>query len=440
MRLRLALVLILAAIATSGLPGGAPPVSAEIEIRSVAAQNQFPDGIRFTLFMASDAEITEVRLRFRILPGGVNASVIPNCSGGTSCNAVVGSTRGSYMVPGAEVVYSWELSDSAGAEVTTEEQTVTYEDTRFEWLELTEGNLTVYYYFGDEESQRTVLRVARETIERFERLERTTIDFPIKVWVYRTAADMAPAVASRRGSGPDNSVQTLGEVGADDTALVSRDTDFLNIVRHELAHVVTNHATAHHLTDVPTWINEGLSSYAQSELLESEAAALDLAIRRNAVLPITSLGAAARGTASNVSIFYAQSGSIVSFMVERLGEAKFGDFLDALASDTVDGALLEVYGFDALGLENEWREAVGLPRVEDGVGASSTSEPRPTLVPFGSGQGSAPQDTPEADDVETVTTAGDEDDSSSYTLPILLGVLVLFVLGAGALYLRQTRG
>jgi len=157
-------------------------------------------------------------------------------------------------------------------------------------------------------------------------------------------------------------------------------------------------------------------------------------------LPITSLGAAARGTASNVSIFYAQSGSIVSFMVERLGEAKFGDFLDALASDTVDGALLEVYGFDALGLENEWREAVGLPRVEDGTGANATSEPRPTLVPFGSGQSSAPQDTPEADDAEAVTTAGDEDDSSSYTLPILLGVLVLFVLGAGALYLRQTRG
>ncbi len=440
MRLRLALLLIFAAIAASGLPSGAPTASAEIEIRSVAAQNQFPDGIRFSLFMASDAEITEVRLRFRILPGGVNASVIPNCTGGTSCNAVVGSTRNSYMVPGAQVVYSWELSDSAGAQLKTEEQMVTYEDTRFDWLELTEGNLTVHYYFGDEESQRAVLRVAQETIERFERLERTTIDFPIKVWVYRTAADMAPAVASRRGSGPDNSVRTLGEVGADDTALVSRDTDFLNIVRHELAHVVTNHATAHHLTDVPTWINEGLSTYAQSELLESEATALDLAIRRNAVLPITSLGAAARGTASNVSIFYAQSGSIVSYMVDRLGEAKFGDFLDALASDTVDGALMEVYGFDALGLENEWREAVGLPRVEDGASASSTSEPRPTLVPFGPGQSSAPQNTPEADDTETVTAAGDEDDSSSYTLPILLGVLVLFVLGAGAVYLRQTRG
>jgi hypothetical protein len=442
MKLRIALLVIVALVAASGLPSGAPTASAEIEIRSNAAQNQFPDGIRFTLFMASDTEITEVRLRYRILPGGVSASVIPSCSGGTSCNVLVGSTRDSYMVPGAQVVYSWELSDSSGAEVTTEEQTVTYDDTRFEWLELTEGNLTVFYYFGDEESQRTVLRVAQETIERFESLERTTLDFPVKVWVYRTAAEMAPAVASRRSGGPDDSVRTLGEVGADDTALVSRDTDFLNIVRHELAHVVTNHATSHHLADLPTWINEGLSSYAQNDMLPSEAQAFELALRRNAVLPITSLGAAARGSAGDVSVFYAQSGSIIRFMVEVLGEEKFGDFLDALAEDTVDGALMTVYGFDTLGLENAWREVVGLPEVEAGAGTSSSSEPRPTLVPFGSGQSSAPQNTPVAEDEPETATATDaeDDDSSSSALPILLGVLVIFALGAGGFYLRQTRG
>lgn len=442
MRLRIALVALVTLIAASGLPSGLPAASAEIEIRSNTAQNQFPDGIRFTLFMASDSDITEVRLHYRILPGGVSASVIPSCSGGTSCNVLVGSTRDSYMVPGAEVLYSWELSDSSGAQVTTEEQMVTYDDTRFEWLELTEGNLTVHYYFGDEESQRTVLRVAQETIERFEQLERTTVDFPVKIWVYRTSGEMAPAVASRRGAGPDDSVRTLGEVGADDTALVSRDTDFLNIVRHELAHVVTGAATKSHLADLPTWINEGLSTYAQNDLLQSEADALDLAIRRDAVLPITSLGAAARGSAGDVSIFYAQSGSIIEFMIDVLGAEKFGDFLDALAEDTVDGALMTVYGFDTLGLENAWREAVGLPQVEAGAGSSSNSEPRPTLVPFGSGQSSAPQNTPETDDApETSTAAEAEDgDSSSNTLPILLGVLVLFVFAAGGFYLRQTRG
>jgi hypothetical protein len=141
-----------------------------------------------------------------------------------------------------------------------------------------------------------------------------------------------------------------------------------------------------------------------------------------------------------VSIFYAQSGSIIRFMVEVLGEEKFGDFLDALATDTVDGALMDVYGFDSLGLENEWRKAIGLPEVATGGGSSSSSEPVPTLVPFGSGQSSAPQETPQADEPETATTADEADGSSSNALPIVLGVLVLFVLTAGGVYIRQTRG
>jgi Peptidase MA superfamily len=443
-KLRIAFLLGLVLLSASGLPYGPPKASADIEIRSQAAQNLFPDGIRFSVFMASDAEITDVRLRYRILPGDVISSVQSSCTGGNSCNVVVGSTQQSYMVPGAEVLYWWEISDSSGAQVTTEQQMVVYEDTRFEWQSVSGSDITVYYYFGDEESQQTVLRIAQETIERFERIERTTVDFPIKVWVYRTSGEMAPAVASRLGSGPNSSVRTLGEVGAADTALVSRDTDFLNIVRHELTHIVTNAATEHHLADLPTWINEGLSTYAQSSLLPNESDALDLAIRRDRVLPITSLGTAARGNAGDVSIFYAESGSIIAFMIDVLGEEKFANFLDALATDTVDGALQTVYSFDTLGLENAWRMAVGLPEVEAGASTGSSAEPVPTLVPFGAGgQSAARQSTPDASDGAEPDTAvlEDEDgDSSSSALPIVLGVLALFVLVSGGVYLRQTRG
>ena len=365
MKLRIAVVMLLALlVAASGLPKGVSPASADIEIRSQSAQNQFPDGIRFSLFMASDAEITQVRLRFRIFPDGVNASIAPSCTGGTSCTIVVGSSQESYMVPGAQVIYYWELSDSSGASISTDPQTVIYEDTRFEWEQLTQGDLTVNYYFGDAASNQTVLDVAAETIDRFSKLERTTVDFPVKIWVYKTSAEMAPAVASRIGNGPNTSVRTLGEVAASDTALVSRDSDFLNIVRHELTHIVTGAATRNYLADIPVWLNEGLSTYAQHDLLPSESQALDLAIQRDAVLPITSLGSAARGNGNQVSIFYAESGSIVGYMIDVLGEDKFGDFLQALANDTLDGALEAVYGFDTLGLENAWRTAVGLPEVE----------------------------------------------------------------------------
>jgi len=442
--LRIALLLVFVALASAVLPGGARPAAAAIEVRSNTVANRFPDGLQFTLFTASESNITEVRLRFRILPGGVNATARPNCTTGASvnCTVTVGSTRESYMVPGAGISYYWEITDASGAKLITDQQVTTYEDDRFEWQSIEDGILSVHYYFGDLASQQTVLKTARETIDRFSDLENTTINFPVKIWVYRTAAEMAPAVASRRGQGPDTSISTLGEVGAVDTALVSRDTTFLDIVRHELAHIVTNHATVNHITEVPTWINEGISTYAQRALLASEEQALSLAIQRNRVLPITSLNASARGSAGDVSIFYAQSGSLVAYLVGTFGDDKFGEFIAALGDDTTDKALQKVYGFDQLGLENGWRKAVGLPAVgaaPAGTPTAASGQGVPTLIPLGS---SNQRQTPQAGNNQgnSQTAADDGSDSTTTFLIITAAVLAVALLAVAGFYVQRRSG
>jgi hypothetical protein len=257
---------------------------------------------------------------------------------------------------------------------------------------------------------------------------------------------MQPAIASRRGQGNDNTIQTLGEVGASDTALVSRDTEFLDIVRHELAHVVTRAATQGHLVDIPIWINEGMSTYAQNNLLPNEESALGSAIQRNAVLPITSLGASARGTGSVVSLFYAQSGSIVAFLIETQGEEKWGEFIAAMKNDTPEGALESVYGMDLLGLENAWRQAVGLPAVDLSApqptpppAQNQTPDPTPT-VRTSQGQnddGDEPDDDPPAQ-----TAGGDSGGGVSLVVILLAGLSVAMVglLAAAGFLAMKGRG
>jgi len=450
MRNRIALVLLVTAIALIGAIVPSPrSASAEIEVRNSSATNRFPQGIQFQVFLNSTgAPITDVRLRYRILPDGVNATARPNCAqNNVSCQATIGNTPQVYMVPGAEIVYSWEIVDEAGARVTTPEQKMTYQDDRFQWESISEGNLTVYFYFGDVASQQNVLRTAQETVTNIGSILRATVDYPVKVWVYRTAQDLQPAVASRRGQGGGNtSVQTLGEVGASDTALVSRDSDFLNIVRHELAHIVTRAATRGHLVDIPIWVNEGLSIYAQTELLPDEAAALRNAVQRNRLLPITSLGASARGAADAVSLFYAQSGSIVGFMINTYGPQKFGDFVAALAQDTTDAAMMRVYGFDQLGLENEWRKSAGL--------AAVPNQTQPTAVPQSSGQQnptprpnnnqSQGQQNPTPRPNNSPQQASNNDGDGGVSLIVVagaLGVVVVLLLGAagGLAYLSQRK-
>ena len=437
----LGLVLLAATTATVATPARAS--TAGIEVISENVQNRFPDGVSFTLFVGSDAEISSVRLRYRILPDGVPVSARPRCTTGASinCTADVGVSQASYMVPGAEIVYSWEVEDAAGASLRTEEARFMYEDDRFTWESITEANLTVYFYFGDQDSQRLVLSTARETIDRLSALMATRVDLPVKIWVYRTAQEMQPAVASRRGQGPSSSVQTLGEVGASDTALISRDTDFLNIVRHELAHIVTRQATDDHITDIPVWINEGISTYAQRELLPSEARALDLAIRRDAVLPITSLSVSARGTADLVSLFYAQSGSLIAYLVETGGEAQFGRFIAALGRATADDAMLQVYGFDRLGLENGWRQSVGLAPVSGGGAAPREQAPLATLVPLGGGGQAPASETPATanEPAATDTRAAEDDGGASALVLIVTAVAGGIALAGGGLYALRRR-
>jgi hypothetical protein len=228
-------------------------------------------------------------------------------------------------------------------------------------------------------------------------------------------------------------------VGASDTALVSRDVDFLNIVRHELTHVVTRQATSAHIAGIPGWLNEGLSTYSQTRLLPDQTQALELAVRRNQTLPVATLDS--YRSSSQVSLFYAQSGSVVSYLIERHGGPKFSELIAALRSDTLDSALQKTYGFNVDGLENEWRRALGLPPIENTGSQSSGPQQLPTLVPFGApGSSSGSSATPSPNQPpNTGQTATGNDEGGSSTLPLIAGAAVagLVIVAGGAYFVRR---
>jgi hypothetical protein len=80
------------------------------------------------------------------------------------------------------------------------------------------------------------------------------------------------------------------------------------------------------------------------------------------------------GVASTVGLYYGQAGSIVGFLVDTYGAEKFAELLRTFKEGaTQDAAFTEVYALDALGIENAWRESVGL----DARAASPTVTPEP---------------------------------------------------------------
>jgi hypothetical protein len=190
-------------------------------------------------------------------------------------------------------------------------------------------------------------------------------------------------------------------------------------------------------------VNEGFSVYAQSEMLPDEVAALRTAVQRNRLLPITSLAASARGAADAVSLFYAQSGSIVAFMINTYGPDKFGSFVAALAQDTTDAAMQKVYGFDQLGLENEWRKAIGVAGVPGGTSPTavpqSSNQQQPTPRP-NNNQSQNQQPTPRPNNNQQ--QASNSDDGGGVSLILVagvLGVVVVVLLGAAGGLIYQGR-
>ena len=354
-----------------------------VELRDSNARSDFPNGLLFNMTVEAAAGLDEVRLIYELAPDGVRATAVPSCTEGriASCRFELGGNARTLLIPGAEVTYFWRIT-SGGVTTDTDPQLVVYEDTRFDWQTVTEGNLTVWYYSGDEDEARAVLAAGREALDGIGALLRTTVDFPVKIYYYDTASDMQEAIISNSGEG----VITRGEVVYSDTAMVSADSVAGDITRHEITHIVVRQAIDGPF-GLPDWLNEGTAVYAQIQPLGGQQSALDLALQSGQVISVRSLSSATSGAiASRVSLFYGQSFALVDFLIETYGEQKFADLFAAFKEgDTTAGALEQVYGFDQDGLENEWRASVGLPprsvptQPTDAENVAPTTAPDPEL-------------------------------------------------------------
>ena len=384
------LVLLLATVAVvSSLWPALGRAQQGVDVHSWEARNDFPKGIIFKLDFESEEPVKEVRFRYAIAPDGSRAYGVPECTGVTSvqCTFDLKSTVSNFLIPGVEITYFWEITDQTGRTVETASDRCMYQDDRFDWRSLSEDGLTVWFYAGSEGDMRDLLSVGEDTLARMGSLLGTEVDFPVKVFVYDSAEDMQPVLLAGQLS-PEHGVITLGEVVVSDTAVVAHDAYALDILRHELSHIVMRNAVKGPFSNLPAWLEEGVAVYGQSQPLADMKSALEAAIKSNRPFTIRSLSSASVGeSGGSVGLFYGQSYSVVRFLIDDYGEEKFRELLAAFREgNRTDDALMQVYGFDQDGLENAWRRSVGLPeRVIEG-GQEQPSNPLPQITPFGAGE------------------------------------------------------
>lgn len=384
------------------------------DVQDLGVENHFPDGMLFSMSAESDSEITEIRLRYEVLPDGTLANGVPDFDPATSVSTrfeLGGPTDPLYFPPGTTIRYHWDVTDADGDEAQTGEATFIYEDPRFDWTEITGNGVTIHYYSGSPKDAGEMLDVAADQLSEMTQLLGGLIDFPVHVWIYDSSNDMRPAL-QRRSPTYEQNITTAGVRVASDTVLVLGNVSF-DTLRHELTHVVTAVAGESAFGTLPAWLDEGTAVYGQSDPGDFESA-IQRAIDRGNVFSVRSISSYP-GDPDKVALFYGQSWSLVSYLIDTYGSEQFAQlFAEVKGGKRIGPALEATYGFDEDGLEDEWRAANDLP-------ARATPEPEPPT--------SQP---PRTDNDTTVVPNNDGGGSGGSVILILVLVVALAILVGGA--------
>ncbi|MDI3338915.1 MAG: peptidase MA family metallohydrolase [Sphaerobacter sp.] len=353
-RVSLALLLALLALAAPVLPQstGAAPLT----VHANRAEPDFPNGITFHLH--ADAPQPVVRLELRYYPAHSLVTRVARPPAPGDRRVEVSHTvelRLTYLPPGVDVHYRWRLTLADGSIVETPEQTVFYMDERHPWQTLQSGLVTVYYYAGNPSFAQEALDTTLRAIRRFDQAFGVTTDQPLRVVIYANERDFAAALPA----GSDDWVGGFAEPELGLIVVAIRPGDRGEIARmlsHEVIHVVLDQATANPFNAPPPWLNEGIASYYQDVRDERFPAVLQRAVRSGQLDTVRALNSPFPADPAAAILAYAESESIVRFIIETKGERAMADLLAVFREGVAyEAAVQRALGLTLDQLDQEWK-------------------------------------------------------------------------------------
>lgn len=270
------------------------------------------------------------------------------------------------LPPVAGLTYWWELIDRAGQRYRTSPQYVRYHDTivPWSWEVYRAGDITVY----SDGTSHAVVEAAHSLAASAQAQASRMLSAPpgeIHVYVYPELSLLAASLRRHELTIADwvaayavpaqDAVLVAAAPGPDMLATLSRD------IPHEVFHVVVGNAAGNGATDVPGWLAEGLAVAAEGAPDPTLTAALDEAVGGRDLLPLDTL-CAPRFTGfspQQATLAYAQSSSLVRYLLDRYGTSAFRAYLAALnQGESCSGASVVAFGAPLAGIETQWHNAL----------------------------------------------------------------------------------
>ena len=342
------------------LPLGPATVRAAdgLEVLDSRVEVDFPMMVTFGLSAASDTAITDIRLHYtvdRMSHAEVISEVIlqfepaaqPDAKWSWDMRKVGG------LPPGSSLSYWWTLEDAGGERLETEPTEVQISDDRYPWRSLSQGLLTLYWYEGDEAFARELMDTAQQALVRLASDTGAELESPAEIYIYAKSEDLRGAMIFPQ--------EWTGGVAYTrfSTIAIGINPDTLDwgkrAMTHELTHLVIHQVVFNPYNDLPPWLDEGLAMYAEGSLEPVFVNLLVKAINEDTLITVRSLSSPFSAYAEESALAYAQSYSLVDFLINNYGRSQMLELLNTFREGSgYDGALQKVYGLDMDDLNELW--------------------------------------------------------------------------------------
>lgn len=376
-------IIILATILLSLISLSASPLLGQegaIVLKSQEVLNQFPEGIEFkvTAETVAPEKIQEIRLEMKVKGSNRGAYAYLEFTPATTVEGkyLLRTNGAQYKPPGTLIEYYFTIADSQQRVLETPRENHLYLDNRFEWSRVAEGLVEVYYYGPLKTRAELILKAAAQAINKTGSLLGFEPAEALRIIAYNNARDFLPAQ-------PFESKTSERELLLEGIALSEYGTFLMiagvdrpdGVVSHEMTHILVGELTKNAYVDIPAWLNEGLAEYGNTNRSSTYDTMLSQAITKKDILALRNMQTPP-GRSSDRLLMYGQGYAVVKYMIDTYGEDKFRELFAAFNQGLrIDEALTAVYGFDQDGLDNGWRQSLGLPPLEKAEPAQK--EPAP---------------------------------------------------------------
>ena len=338
----------------------------EIKLIKSGTENEFPNLLTFNIRAESPAPINRIRLRYEVdkmTYAPAFAEAWPDIKPGTNISASWDwDMRKGSLPPGAKITYWWVIEDSAGNRLTTAKETLSFDDTRYKWQQVGDDRISIFWYQGNRSFADDLLKAAQDAATQLGKDTGVYIERPVSLYIYANYRDLRGSIVA-----PE---EWTGGVAYSGYNIISIGISPNNLdwgkkaVAHELGHLITHQVTVSpYGATIPPWLDEGLAMHAEGEQGNSDKEALVKAIGDGRLATLQSLSSPFSADAQEAFYAYAQSQSVVEYIINTFGKDKLNHLLVLLNDgNTMDNALLKTYGFNLSGLDEAWIESlIGQP-------------------------------------------------------------------------------